>query len=186
MRYNLWIGVGVTLGLGGLACALILLGFILMPRGKTQFIFTALISGSIAAFHFASTAFEMEYEYVPANDPSVVPIISNEAMVFFVAVQSLLSLGILGFQFGQVSFHRHLRSQNELKTVGLLVRHIADMDLVKCREIQCSADHDFSQLEQLLFQIVANLELYRPFLPHHLFHKQVVYVVPQGGGGDGG
>lgn len=55
-----------------------------------------------------------------------------------------------------------------LPPAQVITAHIANMDLEPLKEMQANTPHA-SLLEKALFQVVANLDLYRPYLPDTLF-----------------
>ena len=64
----------------------------------------------------------------------------------------------------------YAQTQQDIHTAEELVYHIAGMDLESARAVS-PAQESTSVLQSSLFQIVANLEIYRPYLPDSLFDK---------------
>jgi len=87
-------------------------------------------------------------------------------MVLVVA-QGAVSQIITGV-FSRMAVANHTVTQKQLRVAQTLGQYIATMDLEPAKAIQYQALNP-SALEMTLFQIVGNLELYRPFLPDTLF-----------------
>ena len=163
-----------AIGFAILACGLVILSFLLLPTGLGHHLSTIVITGTLAAYHYASMHWAVVYTYSTSAAPTPTGfVLTTNAVLVFVALQSVVTLGHLGQFFSHMTIAHYLLSQQQLQTVENLASNIAAMDLEQCREIQDQSKHQLSALENSLFQIVDNFELYRPFLPQHLFSNQV-------------
>ena len=161
---------GTTIALGGAVCVVGVLAFLLCPCGHSRTILSTTIAVGITAFHYSSALVGMEYVVgVPGLTSNVV--MDKKAIIVFVVLTASLS-AFVSVYFTNMAIEHHKKAQQELCTAQQLVEHIAAFDLEAARATK--TEESTSLLEASLFQIVGNLELYRPFLPDHLFQTQGV------------
>ena len=87
----------------------------------------------------------------------------------FVLLQVVFSAGMCVY-FGCMIMRCHTQTQQDLHIAETMMNKIAVMDLEGAKGV-ASTTGCISLLESSLLQIVANLELYRPYLPDSLFEK---------------
>eukprot|EP00668_Euglena_longa_P002046 GGOE01002378.1.p1 GENE.GGOE01002378.1~~GGOE01002378.1.p1 ORF type:complete len:696 (-),score=177.32 GGOE01002378.1:28-2079(-) len=165
---NFW-SILTTGGIGGTVSVVITLAFLLVPDRNAGMLTAIVLTGFIAAFHYCSAAWGMEF-----NDRAGITtglVISNEVDMVFLVVQGALSQVIAAI-FSRMAVRQNDAAKHQLQVAQALGQFIAEMDLEPAKAMQLEA-HDPSELEKVLFHIVANLQVYRPYLPDTLFAGHV-------------
>eukprot|EP00667_Euglena_gracilis_P001301 EG_transcript_1300 len=157
----------LTTGLvGGTFCVVTILAFLLIPEGIACLVTASLLTGGVAAFHYSSATWGMAFsDSVPGVTTGAV--MSNEVDMVFLVVQGLLSQ-VIAATFSRMAVLQHDAGLHQLRVAQALGHYIAEMDLEPAKAMQMEADNP-SELEKVLFHIVANLLVYRPYLPDTLF-----------------
>eukprot|EP00667_Euglena_gracilis_P008717 EG_transcript_8826 len=162
---NLW-SLLTTGVIGGTVCVTAILTFLFVPEGLSAVMAAALLTGGIAAFHYSSATWGMQY--IEGSEGVTTGIIlGNEVDVLFLVAQGVISQVVTAI-FSQMAVGQHGAAARQLELAQTLGQHIARMDLEPAKAIQLETDNP-SELEKVLFRIVGNLLAYRPYLPDTLF-----------------
>eukprot|EP00667_Euglena_gracilis_P002428 EG_transcript_2428 len=169
-QLNLWSSL-TTIGVGGTACVVIILAFLLVPEGPAAILTTLVLTAGITAFHATSAIWGMQY-LVGEEGVTTSIVMGEEAVIMFVVAQGAVSQ-IITAVFSRMAVQHEIMMMKQLQVAETLGNYIAEMDLGPAKAMQLEADNP-SCLEQTLFHIVDNLLLYRPYLPDTLFanHQQ--------------
>eukprot|EP00668_Euglena_longa_P008065 GGOE01009702.1.p1 GENE.GGOE01009702.1~~GGOE01009702.1.p1 ORF type:complete len:917 (-),score=222.18 GGOE01009702.1:820-3570(-) len=160
------VSLPVTLLLGGLVSVLAVLAFVLLPCGAMRWLTAVSLTATIAAFHWTSAVWGMQYV---AEDEfaALGPIVGKECILVLVVAQGALSQAISNL-FSRMTIADHREARRQLYAAKAITSHITNMELEPVKIIELATQSP-SALEKALFQIVAKLELYRPYLPDTLF-----------------
>jgi NO-binding membrane sensor protein with MHYT domain len=160
----------LTVGIGGIVCVVTVLAFILCPEGTPGMAMGVVLTTGVSVFHYSSAQYGMNYVQGETSFFNTGPTMGMEAIIVLVVLQGALSQ-IVTIVFSRIALANFRDAEQQLQVAQALGRHIARMDLDKAKEMHFET-HKPSMLEQTLFQIVSNLELYRPYLPDTLFAKE--------------
>ena len=169
---NLWT-LATTLGIGGVVCIVCILIFLVCPRGICRLLASSMVTIGIAAFHYSSSLWGINYVQ-GIEGLGLGPVLDHGAILVLVLLQGIFTTFVC-LIFSNMAIKHNRQQQHELEVAQRLTAHIAQMDMDQCKEMKQSlvkGNYQLSRLEKWLFQIVANLEEYRPFLPDHLFIKK--------------
>ena len=172
LHARMYIGtIGYTGGIGSGMSIVTILVFLLCPRGLTSFLSSILLTSGLMAFHYTSILLSTGYV---ANSEGLAwgPVLPKALILIIVSLQMVATIGAAVY-FGLLAMRRTEWSREERDTAHQLTQHIAAMELNAAKEMKEQLGADASALELSLFQIVSNLELYRPYLPDSLFAQVV-------------
>eukprot|EP00667_Euglena_gracilis_P003770 EG_transcript_3777 len=158
-----------TVAVGGVVCVLAVLAFLLAPEGAAAVLAAGLLTGGIAAFHFCSALWGMQYVSGVEGVTSKA-VMGMHEIVLFVLLQGALGQ-VITTLFTRTALAAHETNLKQLATAQTLGQYIRDMDLKPAQALQLETPNP-SELERTLFGIVDNLLLYRPYLPDTLFQPR--------------